>query len=392
MPRSSIDRDHGTGKASGFSHVNLENWRNFRQADVDLGRRVILVGPNASGKSNFLDVFRFLQDLVAIGGGFQAAVEKRGGIPRLRCLAARQMSDIVIRVRMFLEEKTEWEYTLRFAGKREEAPTIREEVVMRDGNQLLRRPDTDDHSDPDRLTQTHLEQISANRKFREVSDFFKLIRYLHVVPQLVREPERSIGRTEDPYGGDFLERVAKTPQRTRGARFNRILSVLKAAVPQFKQFALKRDAKGTPHLRAKYEHWRLPGAWQEEQDLSDGTIRLIGLLWAMLEEGGPLLLEEPELSLHPEVVRRMPQMFARMQQATGRQLLLSTSSADLLTDPGIGLDEVLLLAPEAEGTRVQAAADSADVRALIEGGVSMADAVLPSTAPRNAHKLTYPKP
>ena len=48
-----------------FRRLRLENWRNFTQVDVDLQRRVFLVGPNASGKSNLLDVFRFLNDIVS---------------------------------------------------------------------------------------------------------------------------------------------------------------------------------------------------------------------------------------------------------------------------------------------------------------------------------------
>ncbi|MCK5108938.1 MAG: AAA family ATPase [Methanosarcinales archaeon] len=50
------------------SHITLKNWRNFQSVDVDMGNRVFLVGPNASGKSNFLDVFRFLRDITKPGG------------------------------------------------------------------------------------------------------------------------------------------------------------------------------------------------------------------------------------------------------------------------------------------------------------------------------------
>ncbi len=84
----------------------------------------------------------------------------------------------------------------------------------------------------------------------------------------------------------------------------------------------------------------------------------MGLLWVAMEGGGPLLLEEPELSLHPEIVRYLPQMFARVQRRTGRQIIMSTHSPDLLRDEGIGLDEVLLLRPRAEGTDVQPASPS----------------------------------
>jgi len=60
-----------------FTHLKLENWRNFLEVSVVLERRVFLVGPNASGKSNVLDAFRFLRDIAdPKGGGFLAAVSR----------------------------------------------------------------------------------------------------------------------------------------------------------------------------------------------------------------------------------------------------------------------------------------------------------------------------
>ena len=57
-----------------ITRLHLENWRNFARVDMDLDGRVFLVGPNASGKSNLLDSFRFLRDIVTVGGGFERAV------------------------------------------------------------------------------------------------------------------------------------------------------------------------------------------------------------------------------------------------------------------------------------------------------------------------------
>jgi hypothetical protein len=147
------------------------------------------------------------------------------------------------------------------------------------------------------------------------------------------------------------------------------------------------DIKGTPHLRGRYEHWRPQGAWQTEEQFSDGTLRLLGLLWSVLDGSGPLLLEEPELSLHPDVVRYLPQLFATMQRRTGRQVVCSSHSADLLRDEGIGLDEILLLRPYAEGTRVEVAIDVGQAKALVEGGVPLSDALLPETRPPKARQL-----
>ena len=114
----------------------------------------------------------------------------------------------------------------------------------------------------------------------------------------------------------------------------------------------------------------------------------MGLLWITLAGSGPLLLEEPEMSLHPEVVRYIPQMFARMQRRTGRQVMISTHSADMLRDTGIGLNEVLLLEPSAEGTTARAAADIEEATALLEQGCTLADVIIPRTRPANVEQLT----
>src|SRR5258707_721976 len=78
-PASSLSNQHAYAVQAGsrstarmrFSHLQLENWRNFTYVDVGLQQRGFLIGANATGKSNLLDVFRFLRDIVRIGGGFE---------------------------------------------------------------------------------------------------------------------------------------------------------------------------------------------------------------------------------------------------------------------------------------------------------------------------------
>jgi predicted ATPase len=371
-----------------FRSLRLQNWKNFAHVEVEIQNRVFLVGPNASGKSNFLDVFRFLRDLASSGGGFQEAISRRGGVSAIRCLAARKHPDVEIHVELQQAQDTpRWVYELAFSQDNQRRPLVRKERVRRDDEMLLERPNNEDNEDRARLRQTYLEQVNVNRLFRDLATFFESIRYLHIVPQLVREPDRSVGRANDPFGGDFLEQVAKTPERTRSARLRRIQEALRVAVPQLRAIELWRDDRGTPHLRGKYEHWRPRGAWQTEEQFSDGTLRLLGLLWVALDRGGPLLLEEPELSLHPEIVRALPQMFARAQRRTERQIFISTHSPDLLRDNGIGLDEVLLLMPRAEGTQVQPAGSLRDIQDLLAGGLTLADIVIPETRPKRAEQL-----
>lgn len=373
-----------------FSHIRLENWRNFGHVDIPLQNRAFLVGPNASGKSNFLDAFRFLRDIVTPGGGFQKSVTDRGGVSRVRNLAARRYPDITVEVDLQQGEESVWRYRIAFAQDNQRQPVLKEEKVWQGDDIILDRPDDDDRTDEARLQQTYLEQTIANQKFRDIANFFTSIHYYHIVPQLVRDPECSRGRKADPYGGDFLEQMAGTNKRTRDSRFRRILNALRIAAPQLSDLKLDKDERGIPHLYGNYEHWRSQGAWQTEVDFSDGTLRLMGLLWALLEGTGPLLLEEPELSLHPEIVRYIPQMMLRAQRGrkrVARQLLLSTHSSDLLRDGGIAANELLMVIPSSEGSQIEVGVNITQVKELLETGLTAAEVAIPRTRPANAAQL-----
>jgi predicted ATPase len=366
-----------------FIKLHLGNWRNFALVNVRLQNRVFVIGPNAAGKSNLLDAFRFLHDLVALGGGFEEAITRRGGVSKLRSLAARRYPDVVVGVALGdpAQEQPEWEYEIAFTQDNRQRPVIKRETVKNRGKQILERPNLEDSADVQRLHQSYIEQVNVNRDFRPLADFLRTVRYVHLVPQLVRESERYVGKGQDPFGSDFLEQIAVVPEKTRSSRLRKIGAALKVAVPQLQDLEFYRDqANGTPHLRGKYEHWRPLGAWQTEGQFSDGTLRLLGLLWAVLDRS--------ELNLHPEVIRYLPQMFATMQRRTGRQVIISTHSADLLLDEGIGLDEVLLLKPQDEGTAVELAKNIKDAEALVQGGVPLPDVILPATRPPKARQLS----
>ena len=159
------------------------------------------------------------------------------------------------------------------------------------------------------------------------------------------------------------------------------------AVPQLEELQFERDlSNGKPHLKAKYSHWRVHGAWQREDQFSDGTLRLIGLFWVLQEDPGLLLLEEPELSLNAKIVSLLAPFIHKLQGKG--QVLVTTHSAELLSDPGISLDEVVLLEPSAEATKICSANSLADVRDLVEGGLGLGAAILPHATPKDIDALS----
>lgn len=331
----------------GFTHVSLENWRNFRSVDLPLRERMFIVGPNAAGKTNLLDAFRFLGDIAKPKGSLAGAVESRGGFGRIRSLHAHGTDRHLKIVVELLITKTKWRYELTLSGVGKKPALVENERVLKNDVELLNRPNADDKTDPRLREQTHLEQLTQNARFRDLADALASVAHVHVVPQVAKGFLRSDEATlRDAPGSDFIERIAMLPDKKQRGALNRIGKLLQAAVPQFSHLKITHEKKtGRPHLEASYKHWRAHGTWQNEQEFSDGTLRLIGLFWAILDGDSPLLLEEPELSLHEAVVKQVPRILARAGSMSERQIIVSTHSEKVLNDLGVDPSEIVLLMP-----------------------------------------------
>ena len=367
------------------------NWRNFEgEVNIDLAPRVFLVGPNASGKSNVLDALRFLRDTA--DQGLQTAISNRGGMKTICNLNARKEFELAITVGN-KTESVQWNYSLQVRiHPQRHVPEVVKEVVKISSNDsdnvlLDRRPKPEDDAE---VQQTYLEQMMANEKFRPLMKFLKSIRYFHTVPQLIKGlVEPSAGGRSDSFGSSLLKTIAKTRQDVRNNRLSKITKALQAAIPQLKDLTVEQEGENW-HLQVHFDHWRKSPARQDERALSDGTLRLIGLLWCLAEKGGPLLLEEPELSLHTTLVRRLPGLMTRLYRRSPRQLLITTHSPDLLNDPGIGLDEVHILEPSPQGTKIIPASDHQLTASLYnkeDNDYPLGEIIIPAIAPEQVGRF-----
>ncbi|HIE01909.1 MAG TPA: chromosome segregation protein SMC [Thiotrichaceae bacterium] len=368
------------------SRIILKNWFNFQSIDVLLQDRVFLIGANASGKSNFLDAFRFLHDIAKMGGGLQRAVSTRHGLSSVRCFTAQKSSQVELEVHLteaISHKISQFKYAIGIKKTRNNPISLAYERVWKDNELLIERPNKEDKQDVLRLTQTYLEQISMNAAFREIAHFLGKVLYLHIVPQSLRHQDVSLnqGVTENAFGRTFLKQLAETPEKTRQSRLKQIEKGLRIAIPQFKRLTYIKDERDIPHLEAIYEPWERKRVSLRENQFSDGTLRLIGLFWALLESDSLLLLEEPELSLNGRIVNELAPLIYRVQHPKQGQVILSTHSWELLSDKGIAGEEVLLLTPDQKGTQVELASSIKEVRHLLKAGLSIADAALSRTKP-----------
>lgn len=164
---------------------------------------------------------------------------------------------------------------------------------------------------------------------------------------------------------------------------------LAKVIPQLKELHYSEMENGTPHIGARFTEWRVGPSIHQEDQLSDGTLRLLGLLWVLGSGSSPVLLEEPEMSLHAAAVRQIPQLLARAASRMDRQILVSTHSEEMLTDTGIDPSEVLILTPTDTGTVVSVGSDDPALVALAESDAPLSGLLVARTKPKDVEQLSY---
>ena len=328
-----------------LTHVSLINWRNFGSLEVDIHNRLFIVGPNASGKSNFLDALKFLADVTRPGGGLTYALNERGGMKSVRFLNAlnRNHGNLTIAVQI-ADGDDQWTYELSLHSRKngDHGPEIVKEEVTKNGRVVVSRPSADDEADPELLSQTHIEQNAMNREFRDVAK--------------------------------FLAAINSMPENPEKKPLANIQTMLQAVVPGL---TMEAADVGKPY----------------PVECSEGTLHLIGLLGTIFAQpttsSSVLLLKTPERSLNATIVRNLPQMIASAQANRKNQLqvFLSTHSPDLLADEGIHPQEVLVLQVNEDGTYGQLLAEIDEVQTDLAVELPIPDIVQSLINPKGLEPL-----
>ena len=343
---------------SGFriTRIRAKNYRSIRELDLELGPLTVLVGPNASGKSNVLDVLRFIRDAVSYGLDF--AVSQRHGIRSLRHQhrpGRGRPRDLEVGFSATVQESSlEYSFILTSDSngshrvKREYGwykPDTESAKVVFD---IKPKPvpdfelgdlDTEDlsffryrrfpldgtskESDSPRLSVSG----SIYRMNRELSR----LGFHHVFPNTIREPQRQTTPDRLDEHGENLASILRELHRSKlNARLRNLRRALKQVTPGI------TDVRSTPaggYLVLKFKHSNITEGgemWLDAAQESDGTLRMLALLTAIYQRRRPSFLgiEEPESAVHPGVLAVLADV---LQEASLRtQMLITTHSPDLI--------------------------------------------------------------
>jgi predicted ATPase len=333
-----------------ISRVRLRNYKSIARCDVALGPLTVLIGPNSSGKSNFLDALAFLARAVETTPG--QALEERGGVNAILRTVPVPTDIFSIEVDVTVpqyEGGERWTYGFEVArdDHKEERPfNIRRESCSLESlgrsihfevhNGLVQdsshdRSLTEEVIEPDQL---YLQVAGARKLFTPLHRGLREMRFYSLGLDALREPEPPVRRAVLGQHGERLASVLGAMEREHPNLKKRLDAYLRAVVPGV--IGADEWIAG-PYVTVKLRTAIGLGGREvvfDPKGMSDGTIRALGVLAALfqpevLNGRVPLIaIEEPEIALHPAAAGVL---FDALTEASQRVQVVATSqSPDLL--------------------------------------------------------------
>jgi len=321
----------------GIRQIHIRNYKSIGKASVSLPPLCILVGPNGAGKSNFVDALSFVHDCVA--DSVDLAFNRRGGISAVRRKSGGHPTHVGVRLVIDLGEDRLADYSFEIAAKTGEGFSIAHErcvitglledsvgFEVKHGEFVREIPGLRPRITPDRLV---LFAAAAAEEFRALFDFISGMRFYSIVPMRLRE-------TQEPDPGSYLKRdgsnaaaILKRIEQERPETYERICRLLAKAVPGIERVEYRTLGKGDT-LEFKQQVGAQHPWTFDALNMSDGTLRMLGLLLAVFQPGpvSAIAVEEPEATVHPAIADLLVEVLR--DAAYERQVIITTHSPDLL--------------------------------------------------------------
>jgi len=329
-----------------FEKISVRGFRRLQNIELEMRNLIVMIGANGAGKTSFLDVLSILA--ASASGNLQNLLQLKGGLNEI--LTRGKVQELEIEISMQVpDKKTPLNYSLTLSPKGL-SYEVRDEYLTQQRNP--NRPEPFKYIESQGLDIKYFQDGSG--LVRPNWEHNPLETSLSQVPKMYREPEelRKSLASCTYYGAlDVSEkspirlpqamRPAKLPgasgenlvsclydlRETDRDRFEMVENIISAAFPDFERLNFPPVAAGTMSMTWTDRNFPQPFYVHE---LSEGTLRFLWLV-ALLQSQTlttVTLLDEPEVSLHPELLRHLVYLMREASKHT--QLIVATHSDRLI--------------------------------------------------------------
>jgi predicted ATPase len=306
--------------------LTIKNFKSIREQTLALGRLNVFIGGNGAGKSNLIEVFRFLREIV--NQNLAGYTGKRGGADSLLYFGRKRSPEMSFQLE-FGEGDTANAYRVDLKAT-DDGFMITKETAYYHERKLFSHPfvlpitssskesklKTEDHI----CAQQAMEDLESYRvyHFHDTSDTAAVKGTMDVDDNRVLRPQ-----------GENLAAFLYWMQQKEPNHFANIQDTLRQIAPFFEEFRLAPSKLNESKIRLE---WKEKGsdAYFNASSLSDGTLRFLCLTTLLLQPELPavVLLDEPELGLHPAAITLLADMLS--SAATRTQVIVATQSVTLV--------------------------------------------------------------
>ncbi|WP_328458507.1 AAA family ATPase [Amycolatopsis sp. NBC_00438] len=360
---------------TGIERLRIRNYRVLRDIELDgLTPVTALLGPNGSGKSTVFDALDFLAD--SLRGGLRTVWEERGGAADIVTHGAAgpveieltcRIEDAVGRYRLVIEHDDDVpvvaEEKLTWQPEGAEAPY--DLLHFRRGAGGVARAsawELIELSGSDLLGVGVVSQLATDAEIRRFHRFMTGIDLSDLSLDSMRKGAKDDKTSRLKPDGQNLGAVVRHLRDGSPREWEGIQASLRRYVPGFDDIAPLRQGDGawTVLLREQGSDELIA-----PENISDGTLQLLGYLVALQSDASVLLVEEPEKQVHPRLHYRLAEDMRGMEAAG--QVMVATHAPEFVD--ALRPDEVWMLFRDESGfARARRAADIPQLMAMVDSG------------------------
>jgi predicted ATPase len=319
--------------------LTIKNFKSIREQTLELGRLNVFIGGNGSGKSNLIEVFRFLREIV--NQNLAGYTLKKGGADSLLYFGRKRSPEMVFQMEFREGDKVKVGngYSVRLKATNDDSFVITSEILLENEEKMLPchsgtitaasrsgRQIADLSKESKLKTNSHQDAIQTKKDlesycvyhFHDTSDTAAVKGTADLDDNRVLHPQ-----------AENLAAFLYWMQQKEPNHFANIQDTLRQIAPFFEEFRLAPSKLNESKIKLE---WKEKGsdAYFNASSLSDGTLRFLCLTTLLLQPDLPtvVLLDEPELGLHPAAITLLADMLS--SAATRTQVIVATQSVTLV--------------------------------------------------------------
>ena len=332
-----------------LENISVKGFRRLQNIDIEMRNLTVMIGANGSGKTSFLDVFSILA--ASASGNLNQQLQLKGGLNEI--LTRGKARELEIALAMNVPDREPLKYRLALSPKGLSYEISEETLSQQHEAYLPSVVEPLKHIESYGLDIKYING-EDRRTLRPTWEHNPLETSLAQVPKMYREPDdlRKSLASCTYYGAlDVSEKSpirlpqAMRPAKLPGARgedlvsclydlretdrdsFEFLESVLSVAFPDFERLNFPPVAAGTLSMTWTDRNFSQPIYLHE---LSEGALRFLWLATLLQSQNLTTiaLIDEPEVSLHPDLLRHL--VYLMREAAKHTQLIVATHSDRLI--------------------------------------------------------------